>query len=138
VVNDLTHLLVHAVGDRAIVQVQSVVRLDGSSEPQPDVAVLAPRDHRFRHVHPSPADVLLLIEVSDSTLRYDRDVKVPLYARHGIPEVWIVDLQNAELHSWRAPERGRYLQQATTKTPGITAVAQLPGIEIDLSSLLAG
>ncbi len=138
VVNDLNHLLVHAVGDQGIVQIQGVVRLDRSSEPQPDVALLLPRDHRFRHAHPSPADVLLLIEVSDSTLRYDRDVKVPLYARSGIPEVWIVDLQNAELHCWRVPERGRYLRQTTTKAPGITPVAGLPGVEIDLSKLLVG
>ncbi len=138
VVNDLTDLFVHAVGDRGIVQIQGVVRLDGSSEPQPDVAVLVRRDHRFRRVHPSPADVLLLIEVSDSTLRYDRNVKVPLYARHGIPEVWIVDLQNAELHRWCEPEDGRYLHQSTTKTPGVTPIVKLPGIEIGLSKVLAG
>ena len=137
VVSDLTHLFVHAVGERAIVRIQNPVRLDRSSEPQPDVAVLAPRDHRYRHAHPAPADVLLLIEVSDSTLRYDRDVKVPLYARHGIAEVWIVDLKNGELRTYRLPEGGSYADQKTTKQPGVMQIAALPGVSVDLAGILA-
>lgn len=137
VVSDLNYLFVPAVGDRGIVRIQSPVRLDRSSEPQPDVAVLAPRDHRFRRVHPAPADVLLLIEVSDSTLRYDRDVKVPLYARHGIPEVWIVDLQNGELRTYRSPEGGGYIEQATTQKPGVMHIAALPGVVVDLAGILS-
>jgi Uma2 family endonuclease len=136
VVSDLNYLFMHAVGDRGIVRIQSEVRLDRSSEPQPDIAVLAPQAHRYRHVHPAPADVLLLIEVSDSTLRYDRDVKVPLYARHGIPEAWVVDLQHGELCLYRRPVSGRYLEQDSTKTPGMTPVAALPGVWVDLSQLL--
>lgn len=119
-------------------RIQNPVRLDRSSEPQPDVAVLAPRDHRYRRAHPAPADVLLLIEVSDSTLRYDRDVKVPLYARHGIPEVWIVDLKNGELRTCGSPEGGKYLEQATTTQPGVMQVAALAGVTVDLAGILAG
>jgi Uma2 family endonuclease len=136
VVSELARLLVLAVGDLGIVQIQGAVRLDGSSEPQPDIAVLARRGHRYRREHPSPGDVLLLIEVSDTTLRDDRDVKVPLYARHGIPEVWIVDLQNAELRFYRVPEGGRYLELGSTRSPGFTPLAGLPGIQIDLQNLL--
>jgi Uma2 family endonuclease len=87
---------------------------------------------------PLPGDVLLLIEVSDSTLRYDRDVKTPLYARHGIPEVWIFDLQHGEFRTYRSPESGRYQHQDTTREPSLTPVAALAGVAIDLSGILAG
>jgi Uma2 family endonuclease len=137
VVDKLTRLFVNAAGDRAIVRIQGAIRLDRSSEPQPDLALLVPRADFYSHAHPSPEDLLLVIEVSDSTLRYDRDVKVPLYARHEIPEVWIVDLQNRELHSYRSPAEGRYHDAHTTQDPGITPVAALPDIEVDLSGLLS-
>ncbi len=90
-VNGLTRMLVRGVGDEAIVSVQNPVRLDEHSEPQPDLTVLRMRD--YRESLPVPEDVLLLIEVSDTTLAYDRGVKLPLYARSGIREVWIVDLR---------------------------------------------
>jgi Uma2 family endonuclease len=89
-VNGLTRLLVRGVGDAAIVSVQHPLRLDEHTEPQPDLTVLRVRD--YRESLPKPEDVLLLIEVSDTTLSYDRGVKLPLYARAGIREVWIVDL----------------------------------------------
>jgi Uma2 family endonuclease len=135
VVNQLNYLFHKAVGDRGIVQIQSVVRLDRSSEPQPDVALLVPRTDFYRSAHPSPADVLLLIEVSDSTLRYDRDVKAPLYARHGIPEFWIVDLQNMSLRTYRSPVDGKYREEDSTKEPGVTPIAALPAVEVDLFGL---
>jgi Uma2 family endonuclease len=136
VVNQLSHLFNKAVNNLAIVQTQGVVRLDRASEPQPDLALLVPRADFYRRAHPSPADVLLLIEVSDSTLRYDRDVKVPLYARHGIPEVWIVDLPNEQLLIYRSAADGKYLDQSIMKEPGVTPVAAIPGVEVDLSGLL--
>jgi Uma2 family endonuclease len=137
VVTQLNDLLHDAVGRRGIVQNQGVVRLDFLSEPQPDIAVLVRRDDYYRRAHPTPADVLLLIEVSNSTLRYDRDVKVPLYARHGIPEVWIVDLQNSSVHFHRSPQGDRYLDQGTTGAPGVTPITALPGIAVDLAGLLS-
>lgn len=137
VVSLLVHLLVPAVGARAVVQPQAGVRLDPRSEPQPDLALLAPRADFYRHQHPAPGDVLLLVEVSDSTLRYDLGVKVPLYARHGIPEVWIVDLQHDELHVFGTPQGGQYLDHRIVRKPGVAGVAALPGIEFDLSRLFA-
>jgi len=137
IVSLLNHLLVRALDTRAVVQPQAGVRLDLRSEPQPDLAVLAPRADFYRHKHPAPADALLLIEVSDSTLRYDLDVKVPLYARHGIAEVWIVDLQHEQLHSFRMPQGGQYRERHITREPGVTRVDGLPGIDIDLAGLFA-
>lgn len=140
VVDRLNHLLVPAVGERAIVRVQGAVRLSRMSEPQPDVALLVPRTDYYRAGHPSGENTYLVIEVSDSTLRYDRDVKVPLYARHGVPEVWIVDLQNNRLLLWRSPADGKYAEAATTAGPGEMRempIAALAGMTVDLSGLFA-
>lgn len=111
-VNGLTRLLVSSVGDAAIVSVQNPVRLSESNEPQPDLAVIRVRD--YRESLPMPEDVLLLIEVSDTTLAYDRNVKLPLYARAGIREVWIVDLTGEiiERHTDPSADGYRSLKQA--------------------------
>src|SRR6476659_3569905 len=95
-VNKLNHALVQAVGERAVVSVQGPVRLDEFSEPEPDLALLKPRPDFYRDAHAGPADVLLLIEVADTSLNYDRAVKRALYARHTIQELWIVDLAAGE------------------------------------------
>lgn len=138
VVDQLTSLLVKAVGERAVVRVQGAVRLDQRSEPQPDVALLRPRADRYRGHQPLPQDLLLLVEVSDTTLRYDRDLKVPLYARHAIPEVWLFDLQQAHLLRYRSPEGGQYRLGDVLPEPGRLELAALPGVEVDLSGVLEG
>lgn len=76
---------------------------------------------------------MLIIEVSDTTLRYDRDVKAKLYARHGIPETWIADLENGLLHTLSNPHGGEYSEQTST----VAGVAQIPGlgIAVDLTNL---
>jgi len=137
VVSLLTHLFVSVIGNRAVVQPQAGVRLDLRSEPQPDLALLAPRPDFYRHKHPAPEDALLLVEVSDSTLRYDLDVKVPLYARHHIRETWIVDLQHGQLHLFDAPQGGRYGNHRVLRQPGVLQVAGLPDLDFDLSGLFA-
>src|SRR5688572_9639529 len=87
-VNTLTRLLVRLAGDRAVVHVQNPIRLSRFDESQPDVALLRPRPDLYRSAHPGPADVLLVVEVAEASLGFARDVKAPLYARAGIPEVW--------------------------------------------------
>jgi Uma2 family endonuclease len=135
VVNQLTRWLVRAVGDMAIVQSQGAVRLNLRNEPEPDLALFKPRDDFYRHRHATGADTLLVIEVSESSLRYDREIKVPLYARHGVPEVWLVDLVNGRLLTWRSPVAGEYQQQASTAQPGVMPISALPGTLVDLSGL---
>lgn len=88
----LTKQLVRAMGDDALVRVQLPVRFPPRSEPQPDFALVLPSSDGYRRAHPAARDVLLLIEVSDSTLRYDLETKARLYATHGIDEYWVVDL----------------------------------------------
>lgn len=132
----LDDLLHRAVADRARVRCQLPIRLDNLSEPVPDVAVVRSRPGRYQLSHPTASDVLLIVEISYSTLRYDINVKVPLYARHGIPEVWIVDLKNNELRTCRSRSEGRFRETASTANPGKTSVPGVPDATVDLSELL--
>ena len=132
----LDHLLDRAVAGRARVRCQLPVRLDNLSEPVPDIAVVKSRADRYAQSHPTAVDVLLVVEISHSTLRADTNVKVPLYARHGIPEVWIVDLKNNQLRTYRSPSDGRYRDIATAANPGKTSVPGIPDVVVDLSELL--
>ncbi len=136
VVNKLNCALIAAVGARAIVSVQNPIRLGDRSEPQPDLALLRPREDFYAHTPPTAADTLLVVEVSQATAAYDRQVKVPLYAQHGVPEVWIDDLDFSLVRFYRAPEGDRYADITATETPRPTPVAMLPGATVDLSGLL--
>jgi len=101
----LANALARSVGGSAIVAVQDPLCLGEHSQPQPDVLLLRWRDDHYRRAHPMAGDVLLLVEVAESSAAYDRQVKVPLYARHGVTEVWLVDLEagTVEVHP---PPRG--------------------------------
>ena len=136
IVDRLTRMFVLAAGERAIVRVQGPVLMGEHSEPEPDVTLLRPRGDYYRESAPGAADVLLIVEVSDSTQRYDRRVKVPLYARHGVPEVWVIDLENRLVHLHRRPSGDAYADMSASEQPGVTPVAALPGVAIDLSGLL--
>ena len=131
----LNRLLARALGDRAIVLVQSPVVLPEHSEPEPDLALLRPREDFYRSGHPLPGDILLIIEVADTRLAYDRDVKIPLYARHGIPEVWLVDLEDRRLHIYTSPSASGYLECRILAAPGMLVPAELQGCPVDLSGL---
>ena len=96
----LNALLVRGAGDLAVVSPQLPVRLGDLSMPQPDLALLKARSTFYTDAHPRGEDVLLVIEVSDSSVRYDRRVKLPLYARSAIPETWLVDLLNARVETF--------------------------------------
>ena len=90
------------------VRIHNPVRLDDYSEPVPDIALAKRRDDFYKHGHPRPDDVLLLIEVSDTTLEFDRRIKVPLYARSGIPEMWIVNIVDERVEMLADPSGGAY------------------------------
>jgi Uma2 family endonuclease len=135
-VKRLNHLLTAALGDSVIVAVQDSLRLSNRSEPQPDLMVLKARADFYREAHPNADDVLLLIEVSDTTARYDRGVKLNLYARHGVCEVWIVDLDNGLMRTYRNPRGDTYSEVQETAQPGLLAPHALPGVRIDVSKLL--
>ena len=134
--NALTRRLVLAVGDRGIVAVGNPVQLDDLSEPQPDFAVLKAREDDYRRATPRPHEVLLIIEVSDSSLAYDRNVKRSLYARHGIPEIWIVNLVAGEVEVCRSPEGDQYAAVSRVGREGVLEPQLLPGVAIPVAALL--
>jgi hypothetical protein len=116
--------------------VQGPVRLSDESEPEPDVALLRPRAGGYASRHPGPHDVLLLIEVADRSLAYDRGRKLRAYARSGITEVWIVDLDRRELLRFGEPEADVY-RIAEVRRPGETLVPQaLPDLEVVLADVI--
>ncbi len=135
-VNALTRLLVLAAGNRAMVSVQNPVRLDVHNEPQPDFALLRPRADDYRSELPAPADVLLLIEVADSSLRFDRLVKLPLYARHRIPEVWIVDLPAGAVEVCRGPTPEGYARVVREGRGASVEPEALPGLRLRVDAIL--
>ena len=131
----LNRLVARAVGDRAILGIQHFVRLDIFSEPQPDVVLLKSRPDDYTISHASPAEILLIVEVCDTSLRHDLKVKVPLYARHGIPEVWIVDLEGEQVRVFRSPAGAAYTKASVHATPGVLDIEALPGVTLDLSEI---
>jgi Uma2 family endonuclease len=96
------------LGDRALVREQNPVTLSPQSEPQPDLAIVHPRPDHYRRAHPRPDEIFFLVEVSDTTGEYDRTVKLPLYARAGIAEVWIVDLAGQCVETYHGPRPDAY------------------------------
>lgn len=137
-VEELDELLQRAVAGRARVRCQMPVRLGEYSEPQPDFVIMRPRTGRNDRAHPSAADVFLVVEISDSTLRYDLDVKVSLYARHGVPEVWMIDLRHQVLRFYRLPVDGTYQDSTSVSDGGLTAIPGVAGASVDLSEILGG
>lgn len=111
-VDRLTALFVLALQGRAIVRIQSSVVLDDANEPEPDVVLLRWREDFYGDADETPEDVLLIIEVADTSEAYDRRTKGPLYARHGIPEYWILNLNRDQLMVLRDPAPDGY---ATTR-----------------------
>ena len=134
-VSQLSHLIFPTLGGSAQMRVQLPVRLDEYSEPMPDLMVVLPRKDFYRSRHPVSADTLLIVEVSESTLRLDRDVKVPLYSRHQVPEMWLLDLPHDRIHFFRAPQDGTYTDVSFMDDPKVVGLVALPEITVDLSGL---
>jgi len=112
-VDRMNHTLARQIGDHAIVRVQNPIQLDEWSLPQPDAALLRFRSDFYTSSQPMPSDIALVIEVSVTTLRYDRDIKLPLYARAGIPEVWIVQPRKGTITAYRDPLNDAYTTKET-------------------------
>lgn len=122
---------------RVVVAVQNPIALSEYSDPQPDIALLRWRPDFYRRQRHGPHDVLLIVEVAETSVRYDREVKLPLYARHGIPESWLIDLRRPCLEIHRDPTPEGY-QAVTVHRSGSVAPASLPEAAIDVARLLGG
>ena len=135
-VNRLVRVLDRAVGESAIVSAQNPLILDDHTEPEPDIALLMPREDFYASGHPRPEDVLLIVEVADTSLKYDRTVKIPLYGRHGIPEVWLIDVEKGAFTRFVRPVEGEYREEINEDPLGVVTLRTLPQVKVDLTSLL--
>jgi Uma2 family endonuclease len=121
---------------RANLSVQNPIQVSDGQEPQPDLAILRFREDRYRDLLPVPADVLLIIEVADSSAAYDRNVKLPLYAHAGIPEVWLVRLREACIEVHRKPAATGYEEMRTLHSGDRVAPLAFPDLELAVASIL--
>jgi Uma2 family endonuclease len=134
-VDQFTRILVQQAGN-VIVRVQGSVRLGPNNEPNPDIALLKQKPGSYRNALPGAADILLLIEVGDTTAARDRNVKVPLYARHGVPEVWLIDLQALRLEMYREPSDGAYRECLRPALDETVSPEGAPHVRINLADIL--
>ncbi len=135
-VTALTYLLQAATGIRAVVRVQNPLRLGRYDEPEPDLALLRPPLATYRTRHPGPEDTLLVIEVSDTSLRYDREVKLPLYARSRIPEAWSVDLDGEAVERYRTPTPRGYGEPERLARDGVVTLHAFPDVALAVRDIL--
>jgi Uma2 family endonuclease len=131
----ITKRFILAVNDKAIVRTQGCVQLSVDTLPQPDIAVLKFRKDGYIRKHPAPSDILLVVEVADSSVDYDFGRKLKLYARYGVREVWVLNVQTNTLHFFRSRTETGYREEGFTREPGLLALPSL-GLTVDLSGLI--
>ena len=136
--NTLVEMLAYRTWGRAIASVQNPIHLGPGSEPQPDFVLLRYRLDRYKSRLPTSEDVLLLVEIADSTLNYDRRIKIPLYARHNILEYWIINQPDRQIEVYTMPEPalGHYAD-CRTITEGQLSPALFPDASVDVAELLS-
>lgn len=136
VVNRVVALLHRLLGENAIVAVQNPMSVAKYTEAYPDIAALALRDDYYASELPTPADARLIVEVADTSLAYDRDVKVPLYAHGGVPEVWVVDLNENVVLAYRVPKDGAYTESRTLKRGDTLPLPGVSGAVVKVEDIL--
>lgn len=135
-VDRYNHELTAQARGRFIVRVQSSFRLSPNTEPEPDIILLRPKADFYASALPGPADVLLIVEVCDSSLEYDRDVKLPLYAAAGIPEVWLTDLATRAVLQHVEPAAGGYRRRTPYRSGEVVTATMLPDLAIRVDAIL--
>jgi Uma2 family endonuclease len=134
-VNRLTKIFVLAVGDLGVVSIQNPVTLPPHSEPQPDIAVLKPSIDSIAPALPRAEDVLLLIEIADTTLAYDRTTKLRIYAQAGIVEMWIVNVQAKVIETYQEPSANGYLRKHEFGLPDAVTPLALPKVSVAVGDI---
>ena len=130
------HFLSPMATGRANVRIQNHLRLDENNQPEPDVVLVKWRDDFYRHRPPGAEDVLLLIEVSDTSLAYDRSVKLALYARFLIPEVWLANIPDRVIESYTEPVAGEYTVARVYRPDETVSPAAFPDITLPVSEII--
>ena len=125
-VDKMAALLRRLEPSQALLRVQSPVALRPDSQPEPDISLLKPRDDYYRDAHPTPEDIILIVEVAETTAEFDRETKVPLYARHGVAATWLVDLEHGRLELYEEPVDGEY---TLIRRPPAATEIHPPGLE---------
>lgn len=136
IVDRLTRLFTSRLGERAIVRVQNPVRLSDLSEPEPDISILHDREDFYAGGHPGPAETYLLIEVADTSLPFDRERKMPLYGRSGVPESWLVDIENGRVTVHRGPGATGYADVRLLEDAGSIAPLAFPDDAFEVGEIL--
>ena len=131
----LNSFLHQKLGNKVIISIQNSVVLNEFSELQPDVALLKPREDFYASAHPQPKDVFLIIEVADTTIKYDREVKIPLYAQEGVVEVWLIDINLECVEVFREPVNGSY-QKVENFGRGDLVIQAFENVNIDVDEIL--
>jgi Uma2 family endonuclease len=134
-INIAAKLMERRFGDRCIVSCQNSIALHEYSEPEPDIAILRPRADHYTESPAEPREILFLIEVSDSTLAYDRDLKLPLYAAADVAEVWLIDIAATALTVYREPEGNLYRSVITYRRGDTVPLGAFPGESIAVTDL---
>ncbi|MEB3342654.1 Uma2 family endonuclease [Okeania sp.] len=132
----LAELFILRLAQTVTVGIQDSVRLNNTSEPQPDISLLQRRPDFYRTQQPQPENVFLLIEVSDTTIKYDREVKVPLYAENNIVEVWLVNLNEKCLEVYRQPKGNGYENMQTFKKGETMTIQVFPNVTFTVDEIL--
>ena len=132
----LTDTFTGSLRGRAIVRVQGSIVLDDNDEPEPDLVLLRFRDDYYTDSDARPADVLLIVEVADASEAYDRRTKTPLYARHGIPELWIVDLNRDRITRYIDSTPGGYATTRVFRRGDSLSPLAFPTLVIDVDDIL--
>ena len=137
-VNRLTRLFIQRAGGAAVVAVQNPVIISNLSVPQPDLALLKSRGDDYATSHPETSDVLLVVEVADTTLKFDLGRKATLYARCGIAELWVVDVNERAIHVFRRPTENGYGETFRARAGEKLACAALPVVNVDVAEIFPG
>lgn len=124
------------LGDRAFIWTQNPIILRNYSEPQPDLAILKWRDDFYASALPTPEDILLIIEVADSTIAYDREVKMPLYDVNGIPEMWLFDVNQQSIEGYTQPSSSGYKRMQRYEQGDTLAMNAFPEFNFNWEDLL--
>ncbi len=135
IVNQLAHLFYKAITHQAIIQIQSPVLLNKNYMPEPDISLAKYRSDFYRTRRVKAEDILLIIEVANSSFKYDSEIKLPAYAEFNIPEVWIIDINSQELIRYYQPENGVYNKIETLKNLEKVTLTTLPEITLNLTNL---
>ena len=135
IVRKLEKYLERNFGDFVMISGQNPIHIDEHNEPEPDIALLKPREDFYAENHPVPEDVLLVVEVSDSTVDFDREVKKTIYAEAGIGEFWLVNLKQNTVETYSNPSNGTYYQMRIFERGEIVQTKNIDGVAVEVNKI---